>query len=107
MKALSVDYVSVAVLCKNVVAEESRKTARTKDLRIPRTYGVKTWNRYDNLVRSAQQLGIGVYFSVTGPAPAYAHGKGPKSERQVVKDAWEPSPQQFSKFVTALGRRYS
>jgi hypothetical protein len=107
MKALGVDVVRVTVLWKNVAAKMSRKTARTKDLRIPRSYGVKTWNRYDNLVRSAQQLGIGVYFSVTGPAPAYAHGKGPKKERQVVKDAWEPSPTQFGKFVTALGRRYS
>src|SRR3954452_9870801 len=107
MKGLGVDVVRVTVLWRNVAARVSRKTARTKDLRIPRTYGVRTWNRYDNLVRSAQQLGIGVYFSVTGPAPAYAHGKGPKKERQVVKDAWEPSPAQFSKFVTALGRRYS
>jgi hypothetical protein len=107
MKALGVDVVRVTVLWKNVAAKVTAKTARTKDLRIPRTYGVRTWNRYDNLVRSAQQMGIGVYFSVTGPAPDYAHGAGPKGERAAVRQAWEPSPQQFSKFVTALGRRYS
>src|SRR3954453_7395042 len=107
MKALGVDVVRVTVLWKNVAAKVTRKKARTKDMSVPRNYGVKTWNRYDNLVRSAQQLGIGVYFSVTGPAPAYAHAKGPKKERQVVKDAWQPSPTQFGTFVTALGRRYS
>src|SRR3954452_940500 len=107
MKALGVDVVRVTVLWKNVAAKVSRKAARTKNMSVPRSYGVKTWNRYDNLVRSAQQLGIGVYFSVTGPAPAYAHGEGPKKERKVVKDAWQPSPTQFAKFVTALGRRYS
>src|SRR3954454_6404470 len=107
MKALGVDVVRVTVLWRNVAARVTKSDARRKDMSNPRSYGVRTWNRYDNLVRSAQQLGIGVYFSVTGPAPAYAHGEGPKKERQVVKDAWEPSPTQFSKFVTALGRRYS
>jgi hypothetical protein len=107
MKALGVDVVRVTVLWKNVAAKVTAKKARTKDMSVPRNYGVRTWNRYDNLVRSAQQLGIGVYFSVTGPAPAYAHAKPPKHERQVVKDAWKPNVTAFGKFVTALGRRYS
>ena len=101
MKALGVDVVRATVLWRNVAAGVSRSAAARKDLANPRSYGVAVWNRYDNLVRSAQQLGLGVYFSVTGPAPAYAHGKGPKKERQVVKDAWQPSPTQFAKFVTA------
>jgi hypothetical protein len=107
MKALGVDVVRVTVLWRNVAARVTPKVARTKDLRIPRTYGVRTWNRYDNLVRSAQALGLGVYFSVTGPAPDYAHAAGPPKERAVVRQAWQPDPRQFAKFVTALGRRYS
>src|SRR3954470_22140863 len=107
MKELGVDAVRVTVLWRNVAARVTTSDARRKDLRSPRSYGVRTWNRYDNLVRSAQSLGLRVYFSVTGPAPDYAHGRAPAKERPVVRQAWEPNPQQFSKFVTALGRRYS
>src|SRR2546423_5615158 len=107
MKALGVDVVRVTVLWRNVAAGVSASQARRRDLTLPRSYGVRGWNRYDNLVRSAQADGLRVYFSVTGPAPEWAHGTAPRRERDVVKQAWEPSPQQFFKFVTALGRRYS
>src|SRR3954470_24066946 len=107
MKTLGVDVVRVTVLWRNVASGVSASQARRRDLRSPRAYGVRIWNRYDNLVRSAQALGLRVYFSVTGPAPDWAHGKAPRRERTVVKQAWKPNPQQFFKFVKALGRRYS
>ncbi len=107
MKALGVDVVRVTVLWRSLASRVTESDARRKDLRNPRSYGVRVWNRYDNLVRSAQSLGLRVYFSVTGPAPDYARGRAPAKERPVVRQAWMPSPQQFSKFVTALGRRYS
>jgi len=107
MKALGVDVLRVTVLWRNVARGVSRREARRRDLRAPRTYGVRTWNRYDNLVRSAERLGLTVYFSVTGPAPEYAKARGPRRERDVVRQAWRPNPTHFSRFVTALGRRYS
>jgi len=107
MKALGVDVVRVTVLWRSVTAGVSAKQAAQRDMSVPRSYGVRIWNRYDNLVRSAQADGLKVYFSVTGPAPDWAHGKAPRRERTVVKQAWKPNPQQFFKFVKALGRRYS
>ena len=108
MKTLGVDVVRVTVLWKNVAnGIKTDKAARRLDLTRPRSYGVRVWNRYDNLVRKARQLGISVYFSVTGPAPVWAHEPGPAKERAVVRDAWRPKPGQFERFVTALGRRYS
>jgi hypothetical protein len=107
MKALGVDVVRATVLWRNVAARVSRGAARRKDLSSPRAYGVAVWNRYDNLVRAAQARGLRVYFSVTGPAPEWAHGKAPRSERVVVRVAWRPDARQFAKFVVALGRRYS
>jgi hypothetical protein len=107
MKALGVDVVRVTVLWRNVASRVTASQARRRDLRNPKSYGVAIWNRYDNLVRAAQARGLKVYFSVTGPAPDYAHGKAPRKEREVVRVAWRPSPQQYGKFVTALGRRYS
>jgi len=58
MKALGVDVVRVTVLWRNVAAGVSASQARRRDLRIPRSYGVRIWNRYDNLVRSAQADGL-------------------------------------------------
>src|SRR4051812_3588437 len=107
MKALGVDVVRVTVLWRNVASRVTASQARRRDLRNPKSYGVAIWNRYDNLVRGAQARGLKVYFSVTGPAPDYAHGSAPRKERDVVRVAWRPSPQQYGKFVTALGRRYS
>src|SRR4051795_3659872 len=107
MKALGVDAVRVTVLWKNVASQVTAKQARSRDLRKPRSYGVRIWNQYDNLVRSAQNLGIQVYFSVTGPAPPWAHAAGPRKERPVVRDAWRPNATKFGWFVQALGTRYS
>src|SRR3954471_3739530 len=107
MKALGVDAVRVTVLWKNVGSRLTARQAHARDLRKPRSYGVAIWNQYDNLVRSAQNLGIQVYFSVTGPAPPWAHAAGPRKERPVVRDAWRPSVTKFGWFVQALGTRYS
>src|SRR3954470_12936410 len=62
MKALGVDAIRVTVLWKNVGSQATAAQARRRDLRKPRSYGVRIWNQYDNLVRSAQALGIQVYF---------------------------------------------
>src|SRR3954451_16926682 len=107
MKALGVDAVRVTVFWKNVGSQLRAAKARRRDLRKPRSYGARIWNQYDNLVRSAQALGIQVYFSVTGPAPPWAHAAGPRKERPVVRDAWRPSATKFGSFVQALGTRYS
>jgi hypothetical protein len=97
----------VTVLWKNVASQVTAGQARTRDLRKPRSYGVRIWNQYDNLVRSAQNLGIKVYFSVTGPAPEWGHAPGPRKQRSVVRDAWRPNATKFGWFVQALGTRYS
>lgn len=107
MKALGVDVVRVTVLWKNVTAKVSAKQAAHRDMRKPSSYGVRIWNQYDNLVRSAQNLGIQVYFSVTGPAPVWGHAPGPKNQRAVVSNAWRPNATKFGQFVQALGTRYS
>src|SRR3954454_15021566 len=107
MKALGVDAVRVTVLWKNVGSQVSAAQARRRDMRKPRSYGVRIWNQYDNLVRSAQALGIQVYLPVTGRAPPWAQPAGPRKERPVVRDAWRPSATKFGWFVQALGTRYS
>ncbi len=111
MKALGVDTVRVTLLW-SVVAEEARSTAaRDKRFRRlgaenPKSYPVRTWDRYDRLARAVDTLGMQLYFNVTGPGPAYAHTKPPK---KYAKDAkwWRPKPREYYKFVQAVGKRFS
>src|SRR5207247_8320729 len=60
------------------------------------------WDRYDNLVRVADQLGLSILFTITGPAPAWATKGGPRKP-----NVFRPDPAAFRDFVTAVGLRYS
>lgn len=109
MKQIGVDVVRVTVLW-SVVADKARSTPQRRrrfDPRNPRTYPPLNWDRYDRLVRSAQTLGLGVYFNLTPPAPSWARRRAPRGLRTAVKRAWKPKPAEFAKFVEAVGRRYS
>jgi hypothetical protein len=71
----------------------------------PRSYPAGNWDPYDGVVRTAAQLGMGVYVTVTGPVPDYAEGDKPpnRTEAQV----WKPNASMYGKFVQAVGKRYS
>ena len=123
MRSLGVDTVRVTVLW-SVAAELARPTqeeiearrgsarsrARRQRARFraanPATYPLRNWDRYDNLVKKAQELGIQVYFNLTGPGPAWAHEQAPRSQRRNQK-TWKPKVGAYKQFVTAVGRRYS
>ena len=84
-------------------ARAQRKRFKPAD---PRTYPTRNWDRYDNLVKTATQLGMRVYFTVTGPGPSYAHHVAPPSQRANA-GTYRPYPSRFRSFVRAVGRRYS
>jgi hypothetical protein len=124
MKKLGVDAVRVTVLWKTV-AENARfsaadikrlkltgklKTAAQKQTKKfkatnPSTYPIRNWDRYDNLVTTAKNVGIRIYFNVTGPGPAWAMTKPPKRYNS-LRDSWKPRPAAFKQFVTAVGKRF-
>jgi hypothetical protein len=122
MKSLGVDTVRVTVLWKTV-AENTRftkaeiaklkgkfKTAAQKQTKRfkatnPSTYPIRNWDRYDNLLKSAADRGIRVYFNVTGPGPVWAMTK-PPAKYNSLRNQWKPKPAAFKQFVQAVGRRY-
>jgi hypothetical protein len=122
MKKLGVDTVRVTVLWKTV-AENTRfskaeiakltgkiKTAAQKQNKRfkpidPSTYPIRNWDRYDNLIRSAANNGIRVYFNITGPGPEWAMTK-PPAKYSSLRNQWKPKPAAFKQFVQAVGRRY-
>ena len=95
---------------KKIKGEKLRKRAIAQRARFkpgdPRTYPTRNWDRYDNLVKTATQLGMRVLFTVTGPGPRFAHKKPPPSQR-INAVTYKPSPSGFRSFVEAVGRRYS
>jgi hypothetical protein len=124
MKKLGVDAVRVTVLWKTV-AENARfsaadikrlkltgklKTAAQKQTKKfkatnPSTYPIRNWDRYDNLVTSARDVGIKIYFNVTGPGPSWGMTRPPKKYLSLA-GTWKPRPSAFKQFVTAVGKRF-
>jgi hypothetical protein len=124
MKKLGVDAVRVTVLWKTVAENARLSAADIKKLKLtgkaktaaqrqakrfkatnPSTYPIRNWDRYDNLVNSAKNVGIRIYFNVTGPGPAWAMTKPPKKYNS-LRETWKPRPSAFKQFVTAVGKRF-
>jgi len=124
MKSLGVDTIRVTVLW-SVVANNARPTAaeihklktvgakdraRRQAARFkgsnPATYPRQNWDRYDNLIKAAQDRGIRVYFNITGPGPLWASTKPPKNVRVPI-GTYKPKIGAFKQFVQAVGTRYS
>ena len=103
MAGLGVDTVRINLIWRNVVGKGGRKAQRKPTN--PASYPAANWDPYDGAVRTAASLGMGVYVTVTGPAPDYAEGEKPPSRSEAP--VWKPDPQAYGKFVQAVGRRYS
>src|SRR5947209_7481803 len=63
------------------------------------------WGIYDQIVEDAQQDGIVVDFSLSGPAPPWASGSRQPSPGGF--GGWKPSARDFKQFAQAVGTRYS
>jgi len=105
LKALGVDRVKVSVVW-SIIAPHSRSTHRPKfNASDPGAYPGHVWDRYDLVVRTAHALGLGVYFELNPPAPAWATPTHKPS--QGYSWSQEPSTRDYEQFVEAVGRRYS
>ncbi len=104
LKGLGVDRIRVTVLWKALAPAADSTTRPNFDATDPEAYGSGAWRSYDALVKEAYARGMRVNFDVTGPAPLWANGKAPRPD---IAYTYEPSPAEYSKFVTAVGRRYS
>jgi hypothetical protein len=71
----------------------------------PASYPAANWGIWDDVVREAEQAGMGIDLDAMGGAPVWALGPGrPKGSKNL---GWNPSPSLFQAFVHALGVRYS
>jgi len=68
----------------------------------PRSYPEGVWRRYDRIVQLADELELGLLFSVSGPGPAWAD-----RSRRGRAGITRPNAGAFRDFAEAVGRRYS
>jgi hypothetical protein len=100
MKRLGVDVVKVTVLWKNVAQGISRHGFNGAN---PHDYPKENWDRYDELVKTAQRLHLVVYFNVTGPGPKQFMGH---TSNASIAATYKPNARAFYEFVKAVGTRY-
>lgn len=105
-KALGFDRIRITVLWKLLAPNPAGETKPPGDDSDPRWYGQGKWDRYDRIVQLAAKHGLGLLFSVTGPAPLWATGT-PQQGRTDVADTWDPNARDFGNFVSAVAQRYS
>lgn len=107
LRSLGVDVVKVTMVWWLVApdANDKQKPAGFSATN-PAAYGPAAWTRYDTLVRTAQQLGMKVYFQFTPPDPIWARDTHlPSGQGDVHMQM--PRANWFAQFVQAVGTRYS
>ncbi len=109
LRDLGVNRVRVN-LTWNTVAPAPTSTHRPKGLNAtdPAAYAAAAWAPYDAIVRAGATYGVGIDFTIDGPAPLWATGSGaPRGTTGFFRAAWQPSAREFGFFVRAVGTRYS
>jgi hypothetical protein len=103
LRYLGVDRVRVTVFW-NLVAPSSASRSRPHfDATDPDAYPSGAWQRYDTIVRLAAARRMGVNFNIWGAVPSWAGGS---TSYSTFSGHFNPSPAEFGRFMTALGRRY-
>lgn len=106
LRSLGVTRVRVFVEWSGIApSPNSRRRPGGFNAANPAAYPAANWAVYDNMVRAAAGSGIGLDFTLTGPAPLWATGSG--MPRGGPYGQWKPSASQFKSFVHAVGTRYS
>jgi hypothetical protein len=98
-KAFGADAIRVTVLWETV-APRRKPRGRSS----PAAYPAHDWDRYDELIRSAERRGLKVYLNVTAPGPRWAHRRAPSRR---LRRTWKPRAREFGRFVAAVATRYS
>jgi hypothetical protein len=106
LRALGVQRVRVDVIWNQIAPDPlSPRAPANFQAANPAAYPASGWASYDRVFSDARALGIGIYATVTGPAPVWAEAPG--EPRGGFVGVWKPNAADFGAFVRAVGRRYS
>jgi hypothetical protein len=103
LQSLGVDTVRALVLWNRIAPDALSSTKPAFDASDPDAYPAANWGRLDALVQGAQERGIDVLLTPTGPGPGWASDcSGDYNARRICR----PNPEEYGAFVTAIARRY-
>ncbi|MBV9003285.1 MAG: hypothetical protein JO181_01410, partial [Solirubrobacterales bacterium] len=106
LRTLGVTRVRVFVTWSSIApGSGSRRRPRSFNAANPAAYPARNWAIYDRIVQDAAADGIGLDFTLTGPAPLWATGPGMPPGGPYGQ--WKPSASEFKGFAQAMGTRYS
>jgi hypothetical protein len=107
LRRLGVDRVRVSLLWARIAPDPTSRTPPANfDPSNPSAYPAATIGEFDAIVRAAASRGIGLYFTLTGPAPLWAAGRGAPRGAPYDGGSWKPSAAAFGAFVHAIATRY-
>jgi hypothetical protein len=106
LRELGVSRVRVGLYWSEIAPKaSSRHRPKSFNAADPASYPAGNWAIYDTIVNQAQADGLGLDFTLTGPAPIWATGSGMPHGGPYGQ--WKPSSREFGLFVRAVGTRYS
>ena len=94
--ALGVRHLRVLLQWRDVAPAAFEATRPAFDATDPEAYD---WGRYDRLFQATRARGMRIALTISGPAPRWA-------TRDRTDHVTRPSPAEFGRFATAVGRRY-
>jgi hypothetical protein len=101
---LGVEMVKVRVQWRDLAPAPDSEARPALDARDPAAYPAAAWAPLDDVVREATLRGLRPFFMLSPPAPEWATERGELSRHPGVL---KPDPAEFSRWVEAVGRRYS
>jgi hypothetical protein len=103
---IGVDVVHSLVLWATLApGRESSTKPANFDGSDPKSYTPEAWDRYDRLVKMADEKNIDLLLSPAGPTPLWANGCKPP--RNTSQANCEPDPDEYQDFFEAVSKRYS
>ncbi|MDP2712851.1 MAG: cellulase family glycosylhydrolase [Solirubrobacteraceae bacterium] len=104
LKSFGVDRIRVSVFWRIVAPANDQAQKPSFDATDPAQYPPDAWDRYDHLIQAAQSRGILINLNITSPVPRWASTESPRAD---IQETFNPNPEEFGKFVQAVGTRYS
>jgi hypothetical protein len=104
--SMGIDEVRVFLSWTSFAPDPTAKIMPTFSASDPAAYPQADWSTLDEIVRDAAAQGIGLDFTLGGPAPAWAVGPG-APPGSAYDTGWMPSARRFGQFVHAVSERYS
>jgi hypothetical protein len=101
---LGIDRVKVSMVWSLIAPDPNSSTPPQFDATDPNAYPQGVWDRYDLVDEVATQLGLGVYWQLTGPAPSWA--VTPTGVKKAHSWSHMVDAPAFGQFVQAVGARY-